>query len=95
MSLNAAQSSPEKKPSSEEEPVNIELCIICQHDDKASLKQLTTKPRGRASVKRAAEIRDDIVTKRLCTISAISGGVGSGTSTDLSETFKYHNNNKC
>ena len=46
-------------------------------------------------MKRTAEVRNDIVTKRLCTISAISGGVAKGTGKDLSETFKYHSNNKC
>ena len=60
--------------SANQEDVDIELCIICQRDDKGSVNQLTSQPAGRANLKRAAEIREDIVTKRLCTIGALNTG---------------------
>lgn len=57
-------------------------CIICQKHDK---KEKTSHPSeaGRRSMKRAADIRNDIVTKRLK--RAEEGAI----------SYVYHNNNKC
>ena len=41
---------------------NSRLCIICQEDNEISV---TSKHKGRANLKRAAEIRDDVVIKRI------------------------------
>jgi hypothetical protein len=42
--------------------LNHHLCIICQEDNKFPV---TSEAAGRASMKRAAEIRNDIITKRI------------------------------
>ena len=64
---------------------NHRLCIICQEDSKVPV---TSKKVGRASMKRAAEICNHVVTKR---IKSVMGDVED----DNNGMFVYHNTNKC
>lgn len=66
---------------------NHRLCIICQEDSKVPV---TSEKVGRASMKRAAEIRNDVVTKR---IKSVMGDVEDDD--DDNGMFVYHNTNKC
>lgn len=45
--------------------IHTRLCIICQEDNKLPV---TSEKTGRDRIKRAADIRDDIVSKRLKTL---------------------------
>ena len=65
---------------------NHHRCIICQEDTKSPV---TSEKTGRASVKRAAEIRNDIVTKRIKSL------MGDDNEDNDIVTFVYHNTNKC
>jgi len=69
------------------EMFNQSLCIICQKDDKLPL---TSELTGRNNVKRAAEIRNDAVTKRLRSIAW-----KDGNQVNDDKTFVYHNTNTC
>lgn len=66
-----------------EEPYNRALCIFCQTDDQCC--HVTTGVKGCASIKRAAEERNDYVHKRLKTYH----------NTSDSEVFYYHNTYPC
>ena len=61
--------------------VDLEKCIICQEDKVDLRPQLSSTANGQKAVKRAAETREDEVTKRLCLIGDIK--------------FSYHMNNDC
>ena len=84
------------------EHFNLDLCVICQKDDKLPV---TSAPKGRESVKRAAEIRNDIVTKRLRSIEACDLNAAKSDDNMLDATeidaaqveqpFVYHNTNMC
>src|SRR6476469_1577039 len=67
--------------------LNHHLCIICQEDSKFPT---TSEAAGRASIKRAAEIRNDVGTKRIK--SVIGDG---GDDDDDTGMFVYHNSNRC
>ena len=66
---------------------NGDLYIICQDDTKAPL---TSENTGRASVKRAAKIRNDVVTKRKRIKSVIVDD-----EEDNGDGVFYHHNNNC
>ncbi len=70
----------------EDDVFNSSLCIICQEDDKTPL---TSQKTGRASMKRAANIRNDVVRKR------IKSMMGDDKDEDDNAMFVYHNSNKC
>ena len=59
---------------------DINSCIICQEDNTESL---TSRPQGRERIREYAEIRHDIVTKRLKLL------------TEDTENFVYHMSNAC
>ena len=65
---------------------NHHRCIICQEDTKSPV---TSEKTGRASVKRAAEIHNDIVTKRIKSL------MGDDNEDNDIVAFVYHNTNKC
>ena len=67
-----------------EKEYNPALCVICQ--DPKDSTPLTSGDKGRESVKRAAELREDNVYKRIKTYH-------SGT--NESHIFKYHNTTRC
>ena len=62
-------------------PVDTNLCIICQ-DPNATI-HLTSATTGRKAIKRAAEIRNDIVYKRLCSIDRKSDSVSGSENVDV------------
>ncbi|KAH3850765.1 hypothetical protein DPMN_093238 [Dreissena polymorpha] len=68
----------------EEDGLHPSLCIICHEDNKLPLISEET---GRARVKRAAALRNDIVTKRIKRLD--------DKTDDQNGMFSYHNTNKC
>ena len=78
-------------------PVDTNLCIICQ-DPNATI-QLTSATTGRKAIKRTAEIRNDIVYKRLCSIDRKSDSASGSENVDVDSNsdhvIKYHNTNPC
>ncbi len=82
----ALVSSLSSTPMADVEMFNHSLCIICQKDDKTPFK---SAPTGRNNVKWAAEICSDIVARHLRSIAMESGSPRD------SDTFVYHNTNKC
>ncbi|KAH3892082.1 hypothetical protein DPMN_016194 [Dreissena polymorpha] len=68
----------------EEDGLHPSLRIICQEDNKLPL---TSEETGRARVKRAAALRNDIVTKRIKRLD--------DKTDDQNGMFSYHNTNKC
>lgn len=68
----------------EDDGLHPSLCIICQEDNKSPL---TSEETGRARVKRAAALRNDIVTKRIKRLD--------DKTDDHNGMFSYHNTNKC
>ena len=65
---------------------NLNLCILCQKEDTSSVTSGLT---GRSSVKRAAEIHNDIVAKRLRSISC------EGSVDENKKIFVYYYTKKC
>ena len=70
-----------------EKAYNRNLCIICQNNNEDA-PGLSTGATGRASVKRAAELREDIVNKRIKIYH-------SDTSEPSNNVFSYHNTQDC
>ncbi len=66
----------------EDDGLHPSLCIICQEDNKSTLSSEET---GRARVKRAAALRNDIVTKRIKRLD--------DKTDDHNGMFSYHNTN--
>ena len=60
------------------------LCIICQEDNKSPI---TSEIIGRTRIKRAATIRNDVVTKRIKSLIEDDA--------EDNGKFVYHNTNKC
>jgi hypothetical protein len=65
---------------------NNQLCIICQEETQSPV---TSEVTGRASMKRAAKIRNDVVTKRMKNV------LGDDEEDNDNVRFVYHNTNKC
>ena len=62
------------------------ICIICQEVDKSPV---TSEKTGRARIKRAASVRNDVVTKRIKSVVTYDED-------DIDDgMFVYHNSNKC
>ena len=70
-----------------EKEYNRNLCIICQKDNEDT-HGLSTGVTGRASVRRAAELREDIVDQRIKIYH-------SDTSDPNNNVFSYHNTQEC
>ena len=79
-------------------PVDTNLCIICQ-DPSATMHLTSAAPKGRQTLQRAAEIRNDIVYKRLCSIERKSDSASGSGNVDVDSggdhAIKYHNTNSC
>ena len=71
---------------SDDEDFNPQFCIICQESNKLPL---TSEKTGRETLKRAASIRNDAVSKRIKIL------VGDCDDADDNAKFVYHNTNKC
>ena len=72
-------------PETESDTFSPQLCIICQKDDKL---HLTSGPTGRGKIKRAAEIREDTVSKRIKLLM-------NDSDSNKSDIFSYHSTNQC
>lgn len=70
----------------EENVINPKIFFICQEDNKVPV---TSEKTGRARMKRAATICNDVVTKHIKSV------IGDEEEADESGMFVYHNTNKC